>query len=122
MTAWRAGATASISAPVSAPARRSAQDQVAVVTSRTFGMPGEYENNSQPLVKNSYVTAAPSPSDHVPNWYRRMNGFCDVAIIGAGPYGLSLAAHSLKAGLNVRVFGKPLSTWRSHMPSGMLLK
>ena len=51
-----------------------------------------------------------------------MNGFCDVAIIGAGPYGLSLAAHSLKAGLNVRVFGKPLSTWRSHMPAGMLLK
>src|SRR5581483_6231484 len=51
-----------------------------------------------------------------------MNGSCDVAIIGAGPYGLSLAAHSLKAGLNVRVFGKPLSTWRSHMPAGMFLK
>jgi hypothetical protein len=51
-----------------------------------------------------------------------MGGFCDVAIIGAGPYGLSLAAHGAAAGLDVRVFGKPLSTWRSHMPAGMLLK
>ena len=37
---------------------------------------------------------------------------CDVAIIGAGPYGLSAAAH-LKAadGLDVRVFGEPMSFW-----------
>jgi 2-polyprenyl-6-methoxyphenol hydroxylase-like FAD-dependent oxidoreductase len=37
---------------------------------------------------------------------------CDVAIVGAGPYGLSAAAH-LKAadGLDVRVFGEPMSFW-----------
>src|SRR5664279_1261464 len=58
----------------------------------------------------------------VSNWHRGMSGFCDVAIVGAGPYGLSLAAHGTAAGLDVRVFGKPLSTWRDHMPAGMLLK
>ena len=46
----------------------------------------------------------------------------EVAIIGAGPYGLSLGAHLAAAGVNFRIFGKPLSTWRGHMPKGMLLK
>src|SRR6266851_2758511 len=48
---------------------------------------------------------------------------CDVAIIGAGPYGLSAAAH-LKAanGLRIRVFGESMSFWDRHMPSGMFLR
>ena len=46
----------------------------------------------------------------------------DVAIVGAGPYGLSLAAHMRAAGLSFRIFGKPMSTWRNHMPRGMQLK
>lgn len=48
---------------------------------------------------------------------------CDVVIVGAGPYGLSAAAH-LKSidGLNVRVFGEPMSFWKDHMPEGMLLR
>src|SRR6266704_1083675 len=48
---------------------------------------------------------------------------CDVAIIGAGPYGLSAAAHlgSVK-GLTTRVFGQPMSFWEQHMPRGMLLR
>jgi len=48
---------------------------------------------------------------------------CDVAIIGAGPYGLSAAAHlrSVK-GLTVRVFGEPMSFWDQNMPLGMLLR
>ena len=44
------------------------------------------------------------------------------AIIGAGPYGLSLAAHLAAAGQDFRIFGKPLTTWRDHMPKGMQLK
>ena len=48
--------------------------------------------------------------------------FSDVAIVGAGPYGLSLAAHLADAGVDFRVFGKPMSTWRAHVPKGMLLK
>ncbi|MEV0391021.1 NAD(P)-binding domain-containing protein [Nonomuraea sp. NPDC050643] len=46
----------------------------------------------------------------------------DVAIVGAGPYGLSLAAHALDAGLDVRIFGRPMHAWERHMPRGMLLK
>ncbi|MBV9548211.1 MAG: NAD(P)/FAD-dependent oxidoreductase [Alphaproteobacteria bacterium] len=47
---------------------------------------------------------------------------CDVAIIGAGPYGLSVAAHLRALGVRVRTFGKAMDTWRSHMPEGMMLK
>lgn len=46
----------------------------------------------------------------------------DVAIVGAGPYGLSVAAHALPAGLDARVFGRPMHAWERHMPRGMLLK
>src|ERR1700760_1616078 len=47
---------------------------------------------------------------------------CDVAIIGAGPYGLSIAAHLRAAGVDFRIFGKPMGFWRDHMPDGMHLK
>jgi thioredoxin reductase len=46
----------------------------------------------------------------------------DVAIVGAGPYGLSLAAHLNAAGVDVQVFGKPMHFWRTKMPDGMVLK
>ncbi|MET7681280.1 FAD-dependent oxidoreductase [Streptomyces sp. NPDC005423] len=45
-----------------------------------------------------------------------------VAVIGAGPFGLSTAAHLRARGLPVRVFGEPMISWRDHMPAGMLLK
>ncbi len=51
-----------------------------------------------------------------------MTATVDVAIVGAGPYGLSLGAHLRAAKLSFRVFGEPLQTWRSNMPTGMLLK
>ena len=44
-----------------------------------------------------------------------------VAIIGAGPYGLAAAAHLRRAGVEVRVFGQPMSFWQS-MPAGLLLR
>jgi cation diffusion facilitator CzcD-associated flavoprotein CzcO len=47
---------------------------------------------------------------------------CDVAIIGAGPYGLSIAAHLKAAGVQFRIFGEPMGLWASHMPKGMELK
>ncbi len=46
----------------------------------------------------------------------------DVAIVGAGPYGLSVAAHLRAAGLSHRQFGYPMHLWRSMMPRGMFLK
>ncbi|MEU6379948.1 FAD-dependent oxidoreductase [Streptomyces sp. NPDC046909] len=45
-----------------------------------------------------------------------------VAVIGAGPFGLSTAAHLRARGIPVRVFGDPMVSWRDHMPVGMLLK
>lgn len=47
---------------------------------------------------------------------------CEVAVIGTGPYGLSIAAHLAQAGVSTRVFGQPMSFWRDHMPKGMRLR
>lgn len=47
---------------------------------------------------------------------------CEVAIIGTGPYGLSLAAHLAAAKVDFRIFGKPMELWRHHMPEKMMLK
>lgn len=46
----------------------------------------------------------------------------DVVVLGAGPYGLSAAAHLNACGLNVRVFGETMSFWDRHMPEGMCLR
>jgi thioredoxin reductase len=51
-----------------------------------------------------------------------MSDAVEVAIVGAGPYGLSLAAHLRKAGVSVRQFGMPMQLWRDFMPQGMFLK
>lgn len=48
---------------------------------------------------------------------------CDVTILGAGPYGLSAGAHLRTVpGLQVRIFGKPMSFWQCNMPEGMFLR
>lgn len=48
---------------------------------------------------------------------------CDVTILGAGPYGLA-AGNQLRSikGLDVRVFGEPMSFWENAMPAGMFLR
>lgn len=51
-----------------------------------------------------------------------MAKYCDVAVIGAGPYGLSVAAHLKARGIDFRIFGKALDTWLRHMPHTMSLK
>jgi thioredoxin reductase len=45
----------------------------------------------------------------------------DTAIVGAGPFGLSVAAH-LSRSLRIRLFGEPMRTWRTLMPPDMLLR
>jgi FAD-dependent urate hydroxylase len=45
----------------------------------------------------------------------------DVAIVGSGPYALSLAAHLRARGVAFRVFGPPMKFWRD-MPRGIHLK
>jgi cation diffusion facilitator CzcD-associated flavoprotein CzcO len=51
-----------------------------------------------------------------------MSDSVDVAIIGAGPYGLSLAAHLRAARVDYRHFGMPMHLWQAAMPKGMYLK
>ncbi len=46
---------------------------------------------------------------------------CQVAIVGAGPYGLAAAAHLRSANVDLRVFGKAMEFWHQ-MPAGMLLR
>jgi cation diffusion facilitator CzcD-associated flavoprotein CzcO len=47
----------------------------------------------------------------------------DVVVVGAGPYGLSTAAHLRTIpGLQTRVFGQTMSFWQQNMPAGMFLR
>ncbi len=48
--------------------------------------------------------------------------WCPAAIIGAGPYGLSVAAHLQSKGIGLRIFGSPMHRWLAQMPKGMYLK
>ena len=58
------------------------------------------------------------PSDgHIPGM-----SDTDVAILGAGPYGLAAASHVKRLGLSTAVIGEPMRFWRWQMPAGMLLR
>ena len=45
-----------------------------------------------------------------------------MAIIGAGPYGLSAASHLRAARIETRIFGEAMEFWRCQMPAGMFLR
>jgi len=63
-----------------------------------------------------------SPDQHHSSDHSMTSPTCDVAIIGAGPYGLAAAAHLRRdMDLEVRIFGDPMSFWQS-MPRGMMLR
>jgi hypothetical protein len=47
---------------------------------------------------------------------------CHVAVVGAGPYGLSSTAYLRAAGVEIRVFGEPMAFWQKQMPAGMYLR
>ncbi len=46
----------------------------------------------------------------------------ELLIVGAGPFGLAMAAQARTLGIDHLLVGKPMSFWREHMPSGMLLR
>ena len=52
----------------------------------------------------------------------RFTADCEVAVIGAGPYGLAAAAHLRAADVSIRVFGEAMGFWRRNMPRGMKLR
>lgn len=54
--------------------------------------------------------------------HARRAGKTDAVVVGAGPYGLSAAAHLRAAGVDTAVFGQPMISWERHMPAGMLLR
>jgi FAD-dependent urate hydroxylase len=50
------------------------------------------------------------------------SGHIPLLVVGAGPYGLSTAAHAKRHGIDPHVAGKQMGFWRSHMPERMLLR
>ena len=43
-------------------------------------------------------------------------------IIGAGPYGLTIAAYARQKNIEYRIVGKTMDFWKSHMPKGLVLR
>jgi cation diffusion facilitator CzcD-associated flavoprotein CzcO len=46
----------------------------------------------------------------------------ELLVIGAGPYGLAIAAHAKRSGINVTIVGEAMAFWKRNMPTGMLLR
>ena len=67
-------------------------------------------------MSKSSVMAAPGPS------VRRPVQTKEIVVIGAGPYGLSTAAHLQDAGVEPYVIGQSMAFWKMNMPGGMLLR
>jgi thioredoxin reductase len=53
---------------------------------------------------------------------KRFGKAVDVAVVGAGPQGLAVAAHLRDAGVRTNVFGEPMRFWKRHMPTRMYLR
>ncbi len=84
-----------------------------------------YETPQMDGTDSGSTSRATRPQNVTPSSpYLKSNNIerCSVVVIGAGPYGLSAAAHLIRAGVNVRVFGEPMESWTRHMPNGMLLR
>lgn len=46
----------------------------------------------------------------------------ELLIIGAGPYGMAMAAEAYHDRIDYLIVGDPMSFWRDHMPAGMFLR
>jgi FAD-dependent urate hydroxylase len=46
----------------------------------------------------------------------------ELLVIGAGPYGLAVAAHARERGIDTVTVGTPMGFWREQMPAGMFLR
>src|SRR6516165_7631506 len=43
-------------------------------------------------------------------------------IVGAGPFGLAMAAYASHLGIEHLIVGKPMGFWKANMPKGMYLR
>jgi FAD-dependent urate hydroxylase len=68
---------------------------------------------SRPILTEKRETLVPRPAQGKKE---------EVVVIGAGPYGLSVAAHLQEAGVDPYVMGQPMAFWKRSMPCGMLLR
>src|SRR5712692_8027694 len=48
-----------------------------------------------------------------------MEATTNLLIIGAGPYGLAIAAYARHLGIDHVVVGKPMEFWKANMPEGI---
>ncbi len=46
----------------------------------------------------------------------------ELLVVGAGPYGLGIAAYARSLGFDPVVVGRPMAFWREQMPAGMFLR
>jgi cation diffusion facilitator CzcD-associated flavoprotein CzcO len=46
----------------------------------------------------------------------------DLLIVGAGPFGLAMAAYAKHLGIEHLIVGKPMGFWNANMPKGMYLR
>ncbi|MHB8697712.1 MAG: NAD(P)-binding domain-containing protein [Sulfuricaulis sp.] len=69
---------------------------------------GTTENTENLVAELVYRQVAPPPS-------RVFNDCLDLAIIGAGPTGMSVAAHAKTYGLDYVILGEPWAFWHRHM-------
>ena len=51
-----------------------------------------------------------------------MNKETNLLIVGAGPFGLAVAAQAAHEGIGHLIAGKPMEFWRQNMPKGMFLR
>ena len=51
-----------------------------------------------------------------------MTSITNLLIIGAGPFGLAVAAQAAHEGVEHVIVGKPMEFWLRNMPKGMLLR
>jgi len=80
-------------------------------------MPTNFNKEDHPAVKANSVLTRPAQKSRGSS-----SAHCEVAIVGAGPYGLSAGAHLRAKGIGVRIFGDPMEFWAQKMPEGMLLR
>ncbi len=46
----------------------------------------------------------------------------ELLVVGAGPYGVAVAAHARERGIETTVVGRTMEFWTDHMPAGMFLR
>jgi predicted ATP-grasp superfamily ATP-dependent carboligase len=97
--------------------------------SRDFARPAGYDYLDVHDLRPAVVAATASARRARARVVRRLRSASardaadtEVAVIGAGPYGLSVAAALTARGVPHEVFGVPMDAWENHMPAGMYLK